>query len=185
MECKFKKNFLSKVKISNTGCWEWQYTTNNKGYGQYRENGKRYFCHRYVYEKLKEKITNGLWVLHKCDNPKCCNPDHLFLGTHADNMRDMVNKGRALTGSRNPSVKYPEKLAYGRRNGNYTHPECRPHGETHGQAKLKEIDVINIKRLIEDGYRISDITKKYKVSHQTISAIKTSRKWAYLKAEGL
>jgi len=79
-----------------TDCWEWQRATNNIGYGMIRDNeiqGMR-TTHRVSYEIHKGKIPNGRLVLHTCDNPACCNPDHLFLGTHKDNSQDMIEKGR-------------------------------------------------------------------------------------------
>ena len=77
-------------------CWEWQRATNNIGYGMIRdsEHGGMRTTHRVSYEIHKGKIPKGKLVLHKCDNPKCCNPDHLFLGTHQDNTDDMIAKNR-------------------------------------------------------------------------------------------
>lgn len=85
--------FWSKVRLSE-GCWLWTKATNNKGYGNVRINKKYLNAHRVAYA-----ITYGdpgkLWVLHSCDNPSCVRPDHLFLGTHQDNMDDMRVKGRS------------------------------------------------------------------------------------------
>jgi hypothetical protein len=74
----------------NNACWEWQGSRHPDGYGQL--DGKR--VHRLVYEFLVEPIPEGMMVCHKCDNPPCCNPAHLFLGTAKDNADDMVAKGR-------------------------------------------------------------------------------------------
>ena len=92
-----KALFWSKVK--DTGyCWEWQNATNSKGYGGFGINRKKTICSRIAYEIIHGKIPDDLHVLHTCDNPKCVNPHHLFLGTHQDNMLDKVNKMRSMPG---------------------------------------------------------------------------------------
>ena len=84
-----------------TGCWVWVGSKNKFGYGNiavggYGKAGKRLIrAHRAMWEITKGPIPHGLCVLHDCDNPSCCNPDHLFLGTKLTNMRDMIDKGRA------------------------------------------------------------------------------------------
>lgn len=77
------------------GCWEWQGATQPGGYGKVRYEGRAQRPHRLVYEAFNGPIPDGLFVCHRCDNPLCYRPDHLFLGTHADNMNDMWAKGRA------------------------------------------------------------------------------------------
>jgi len=77
-----------------SGCWLWIGSTDKKGYGQIRRNRKIQPAHRFVWELCHEPIPAGVWVLHRCDTPCCVNPDHLFLGTRQDNMRDCVKKGR-------------------------------------------------------------------------------------------
>lgn len=83
---------LFEKKFSVTpGCWNWTRGL-TKGYGQFQ----RFRAHRFSYELYVGKITDGMSVLHRCDNPKCVNPDHLFLGTQDDNMKDMQRKGRRI-----------------------------------------------------------------------------------------
>ena len=78
----------------STKCWNWLKSKNNRGYGFFYKDGKRYFAHRYYYEKYREKIPDKMCACHKCDNPSCVNPDHIFIGTHKDNMLDAKAKGR-------------------------------------------------------------------------------------------
>ena len=96
----FDERFWPKVnKQGANGCWEWTGSLDSSGYGAIKDTApskKNIRPHRYIMESLGHNIT-GLSVLHKCDNPKCLNPDHLFVGTQTDNIRDMVAKGRAKT----------------------------------------------------------------------------------------
>lgn len=100
----------SKLNCSN-GCWEWVGHRLKKGYGQMRCGKKLVLAHRASWAAFKGEIPVGLFVLHKCDNPSCCNPEHLFLGTNADNMNDMVAKGRNNHPRRSNHYKWKAKCA--------------------------------------------------------------------------
>ena len=92
---RFNQKFIPEP---NTGCWLWIARLNNRGYGvigRGRRGDGTTAAHRVSWELFCGLIPNGMHVLHKCDNPPCVNPQHLFLGTHGDNMRDAVRKGRA------------------------------------------------------------------------------------------
>ena len=91
--------------MPETGCWLWNNCIMHKGYGLLVYKGKTTRAHRLAY-KLSTGIDPGNnHVLHKCDTRSCVNPDHLYLGSNDDNIRDKVTKGRSLAGTRNPSVK--------------------------------------------------------------------------------
>jgi len=86
---------MNRIKIDKkTKCWEWQGPLNNIGYGMIRDGDKMRTVHRVSYEEHVKKIPKGKCVLHTCDNRKCVNPDHLWIGTHQDNMDDMMKKDR-------------------------------------------------------------------------------------------
>lgn len=87
---------LSKCRLNEaTGCWEWGWYVANSGYGtSFIKNKAQIATHRLAYMLWKGPIPDDLWVLHKCDNRLCCNPNHLFLGTHLDNVEDAKLKNR-------------------------------------------------------------------------------------------
>jgi len=82
----------------NSGCHIWVGAELGPGYGAFVVRGRKVGAHRYSYQRAYGEIPPGKYVLHKCDTPCCVNPDHLFLGDHGDNMRDMVRKGRGHSG---------------------------------------------------------------------------------------
>lgn len=92
LKTKDKKRFWAKVNKTNN-CWLWK-STSKKRYGEFKLNYKMEKAHRVSWAIKYKNIPNNLFVLHKCDIPKCVNPSHLFLGTQQDNIKDMIKKGR-------------------------------------------------------------------------------------------
>jgi hypothetical protein len=88
------KRFEAKyIPEPNSGCWLWDASVNTAGYGQLNIEKRPRLAHRLAYEHYVGPIPEGMHVCHRCDVPACCNPNHLFIGTHLDNMRDMDAKG--------------------------------------------------------------------------------------------
>ena len=139
--------FLDNVDKTST-CWNWTGTTNNSGYGSFYFNKEVWFSHRFSYTYLIGCIPNGLRVLHKCDNPKCVNPNHLFLGTQKENLQDMYRKGRQ------------RKI------------DTYKSGEEHCNAKLSTTQVKEIRKLYSTT-RISwrELAQRYNISKRCIGRI--------------
>lgn len=101
---KLKSRFWRKVEKTPT-CWIWVAGKFRNGRGAFIIKGKTQYAYRVAWELTYGFIPSGLEVCHKCDNPHCVNPDHLFLGTHQDNMNDMVSKKRSRSGEFSPKAK--------------------------------------------------------------------------------
>lgn len=98
------------TSVDHNGCWNWLGNKSPKGYGESSVGGHRRRAHRLAYEAFVGNIPPGLWVLHRCDNPACCNPKHLYLGDHERNTRDKVERARQarFPGELHPMVKLDE-----------------------------------------------------------------------------
>lgn len=149
-----KSRLLSKVVVDNvTGCWNWNGGKGFGGYGKMKVDNKSQLTHRVAYRVFIGEIPEDICVCHKCDNPSCVNPDHLFLGTQSDNMKDAYKKGRVKLDeiSKNNQYKKGHK-AYNR--------------------ILPDSLVIEIKRMIKLGISPSDIANKLNVKKQVVADIK-------------
>lgn len=90
-----RRRFFQKV-VQSDGCWAWTGNRNAEGRGLVRIDKVVYYAYRVAYTLEVGQIPDGKHICHRCDNPSCVRPSHLFVGSHADNMRDMASKGRAL-----------------------------------------------------------------------------------------
>lgn len=151
--------FALKYEVcKKTGCWNWTGSTNRSGYGTMSPTGFGTLAHRISYGLHVGPIPkgngpHGTCVCHSCDNPACVNPEHLFLGSNAENMSDRNSKGR----------------------------QARLRGSRNGHSKLKESVVSEIKAMLADGVTQCDIAEKYSVSQATISDIKLEKIWSHVK----
>lgn len=161
--------FWSKAQLTANPetCWEWGAAKDKKGYGRFSLNFKeKYMAHRMAYFLHNKKPIGNLLVCHNCDNPGCINPNHLFLGTHADNFNDMKKKGRSCKGERHRNQKYPEK---------------RQRGETNGASVLNDGQVLAIRQEYSTGsFMIKEVAHKYGVSATATSQIIHRKTWKHI-----
>ena len=95
--------FFTKVEKATEGCWEWIASKTADGYGQFK-HPEHHYAHRFSYAFHYGSIPLGKQVNHHCDNPGCVNPEHLYAGTHQDNMDDMINRGRWKGGAKRKEI---------------------------------------------------------------------------------
>lgn len=168
MECRRQKpeeRFWSKVNKSDSGCWLWTGAKTGNGYGGFSigakgENYQEWRAHRYSWFLTHGDIPEGMNVCHRCDNPQCVNPDHLFLGTTADNVADKLSKGR------------------------------QSKGEQVAGAKLTREDVLTIRRLYQEDaseksrrYSSRKLAKMYGVNKSAILAVIHRKSWLHVTGE--
>jgi len=199
------KWFWAQVNITANPdkCWEWQGTRTR--YGGFKRNRTQYLAHRVAYALFYRVDPVGLLVCHKCDNPPCCNPYHLFLGTHRDNTEDARRKGRIFPHCSTPSailadeqvMEIMQRVADGEAKNAlakeyrvsrrmvqhicagtiYKHLP-RPRVSLLGnQAKLTAKDVQEIKFHLTDGMPIKELAVRYSVGCTTIQNIKNGVSW--------
>lgn len=99
------------AKVEKGDCWEWRASREAFGYGVFTVDGRRELAHRVAWRLIMGDIPDGMCVLHRCDNPPCVNPAHLFLGNRRDNQRDMARKGRSTHGAKNSTAKLTSRTA--------------------------------------------------------------------------
>ncbi len=175
-----KVKLLRYIKKQDSGCWEWTGCIHHTGYGVIQFKSIQHRVHRLMYQLFVGYIPEGFFVCHKCDNPKCCNPTHLFIGTPKENSEDMVKKGRALFGDRNPSRIYPERRPRGNNHWTKLKPAYLLVGCKNPKAKLSEEDVLEIRRLRNKGKKIKYLSIRFGVSETNIKDIIYRKTWIHI-----
>lgn len=136
-----------------TGCWEWAMAVSEQGYGVAAVGQKKASSHRIAYAAFVADIPAGINVCHRCDNPSCCNPEHLFLGSQKDNIQDCIRKGR----------------------------KADKRGERHHLSKLTDKDVRQIRSLKGAGLLPSQVALMYPVGRWQINAIWHNQGWTHVE----
>jgi len=146
-------SFDRKYAVNEKGCWIWTSYRNAKGYGVFSyAHGSldRILAHRYSYLRFKGNIPDGLFVLHSCDDPACCNPSCLRVGTKCENNQEMFAKGRAAMGDNAP------------------------------WRTVDSTDVLEIRRLRALGMTTYALADKYGITQQAISKIALGQRWKHI-----
>ncbi len=149
--------FWNKVNIVEGKCWEWSASKFSNGYGQFFDGNNKIGAHRFSYKLANGDFDTKLLVCHSCDNRSCVNPQHLFLGTHEDNSKDMYLKNRQNN--------------------------AKQKGSLNGRAVVTEQEVLSMRKLYKKGMFISDIAKAFTMSETQTSRIVKNQSWSYLKKE--
>jgi hypothetical protein len=145
----------SSIQDPVSGCWEWQHSMSKWGYGMVRRNGRNMHSHRASYIAFNGPIPSGMVICHKCDNRKCVNPDHLFVGTQKENLADARMKGRM-----------------------FDPPQRR--GEQNNKSKLSEADVAKIRSMVSCGIGKTAIGRMFGIHRETVRRAAEGRTWAHI-----
>ncbi len=150
-----EERFFNFVKQLSSGCWEWQGAKHKDGYGFFTIKNKcQILAHRASFLMFNGEIPKGKCVCHTCDKPACVNPNHLWIGSHSDNMRDMKRKGRA-----GGIAKHPLRGIY--------------HSNAHYSIK----DIKEIRQLYLNGKTTGEIAKQFQTTYKYIWKIVTRKVW--------
>jgi hypothetical protein len=149
------KRLLSNIAICTPAhCWHWMGARDERDYGRIFAFGSNRRAHRLIFEFCFGPVPDGLVVRHKCDNPTCCNPYHLELGTHAENMRDKLRTGKPIG----------------------------PRGELARTAKLANDNIPEIIRRYQNGEKSIDLAAEFKVSQSSIQRVVARKTWVDVAA---
>jgi hypothetical protein len=143
----------AKTTIDKNGCWLWNGYVKKDGYAYSKYRGIQKKAHAFSYQTFKGVIPKGMFVCHTCDVRHCINPKHLWIGTAKDNSIDCVKKGRD-----NP-----------------------PQGEKNGTSKLKDKDILNIRKEFKNGMQQKEIAKQHNISKTNVCVICNKKTWKHIK----
>jgi hypothetical protein len=148
------QRIAARSEVVQSGCREWKAGKSKAGYGQLRSGGKVVYAHRASFELAYGPLAPGQFVCHKCDNPACVEPSHLFAGTQADNMKDCAKKGRTALNS----------------------------GEQSGKAKLTDAAAVEIYRRRQAGESNHKLAREFHIDPTVVSRIGNGLAWAHIRS---
>jgi hypothetical protein len=152
-------------KASDTECWEWIAGKRPAGYGKFWIDGNFFGAHRVAFFINFGTIPDGFSVCHRCDNPACVNPQHLFAAPHEENMADMANKGRAIAPNKNLKIDCPDRIIK---------------GEHHKSSKLSHQDVLKIREL-RGKLKQKQIAEQFQIGIPQVCRIQKRQQWAHIQ----
>jgi DNA-binding transcriptional regulator YiaG len=150
------ERFWSKVDKRPDECWNWEAARAKNGYGRFMLNGRNRLAHVIAYELARGPIPSGLYVLHRCDNPPCVRPDHLFLGTLSDNTQDCLAKGRWKANPRAGS-----------------------------RCHLAKLDEEKVKLILESADSTKAVVRRFGISRAVVNSIRRGESWKHVKVDGV
>lgn len=169
--------YASKAKIADFTragmdgpCLEWTANATKSGYGLFRVGDETHTAHRIAWATSFGDIPHGMCVCHKCDNPACIAPSHMFLGTLTENNRDRAAKGRGC-------------VVKGDKHWTRLHPERILRGELSRKSKLTESSVIEIRKLRRAGVPAAELAGKFGVSRSNVYLVISGAIWMHVKQE--
>lgn len=161
-----EKRFLTRVLKTND-CWLWTGGCIPNGYGAFWFDGRNHGAHRMAWLIWRGDIPKGMSICHKCDNPICVNPGHLFVGLPIENSADMVAKNRQARGDKSPRRLHADSY------------EALV-GSNNNKAKLTEDQIPEIKRLVASGLSMSEVGRRFGVGNATISKAVAGHTWKHV-----
>lgn len=155
-----EQRFWAKTSKQSNGCWQWTGATDTKGYGRFHVwRMGTILAHRYAWQLTNGLIPEGMFACHRCDNPACVNPEHIFIGTAEENTRDMLTKQRHSRGE-----SHGDKIRRADR----------------GNRKLSPDDVVAIRAELKRGERQRDIARAFGISQGAVSQINRGATWGHV-----
>lgn len=169
--CSLMCRFMSYVTKEN--CWNWKGSLQPNGYGKFSIKRNFISAHRASYQIFKGEIPKGRFICHTCDNKKCVNPDHLWIGTPKENMQDAIKKGIIIyKKGYSLSADHIEKLRICNK------PDKK--GEKHHLRKLSNKNIHEIRKLYKLGNTQKKISEKFNIHPSAISRIVRNKRWAHI-----
>jgi hypothetical protein len=178
--CRFWMNV--EATADQDDCWPWRGPMAPNGYGRFMTLARANVgAHRFAYAVQHGPIPSGMVVMHTCDRKCCVNPRHLRVGTQADNMADMVRKGRSLTGDMHPMRRHPDRVHRGDQHHARLRPERLARGEANGWSKLTVELVRSIRKRVASGETQARLAEELGMNRMTVLRVVNGHSWRHVR----